>query len=191
MNIDTFNRRCIDDASTVFIVDARTELKSYRDLTSVMYRYPKRYVYWFSCDNIPLQTLIGCPIHVHTIVLKKLSIKNLIGCPKKIKTLYLANNQKIRTFKCHVEYVNTVELENLPFVRFTNIWKYFKICNTISVRYVTLNLNDCINILRVNGLQRFYDNNLIGDIMSKYVPVTSMSSILQFQQEYNKYFKPK
>ena len=132
------------------------------------------------CPN--LKSLKGAPQKTKTFTCTHLPIRTLKHCPRYIKHVLSAYDcNELEYLNCEVEYTKELALSRCRNIKsFNNAWKHIKSCRIIYL-FENDTTNGLIDLMRISDLTQIHSDNAAHTLLSTFLPVKSMSSIMQCQ----------
>ena len=155
-----------------------------------------------NCNN--LVSLKGCPNQLKTLSLSFTGLETFEFCPSNVNIIFVYKCPRLQTLKgipqqlitlslwgtpikslddISISIKNDFVISKCPNLTFRQIWKNIRESKRCGLR---LKINQKIHLLgflRIAALQSMQGDDERIDIINKYLPVMTMSSILQCKQE--------
>ena len=120
-------------------------------------------------------TFIDCDYNKHLITLE--------GCPDELDQLWCAETS-ITSLKDGPKEVNLLVVDRNPQLILRNVWEHLHYCKTYYQDGTIHTDSGVLGLLRVKGLKSILcDDTSPLSIVSKYIPIRSMSDIVKCKQE--------
>ena len=151
-----------------------------------------------------LKTLKGCPENITLLYLCNSKLTTLEYCSENVNILYLYGNRKLKTLKGCPTYMTTLQcsnsrleslvdgpkgldwiiVDNNPQLILNDVWKHLQGCRTYEQEGRIHKDSGVLGLLRIPNIERIKaDNNTPLKIVNTFLPLMTMSAILQCKQK--------